>query len=153
MSPLEAPQPFDPIELEKDIVRVRAVFDELDSDANAPIPRKLHDLMQDEVMKIIATLQTQVATLAFYLSAHEDRIADIEEGEVSQLLPEDAVPLVAYLERCAEIFGELKKTQGDKLPGIHQMVSGANQLLEFIHSITLPPEDESGDDDDDMPPN
>lgn len=145
MIDVQTPQPFDPADLEKEIVRLRTVFDEMESDPQAPIPRRLHDLMQDDVMKVIATLQNQVATLAFYLSAHEERISDIEEGEVSQLLPEDAAPLVAYLERCEEIFRELHKTQGAKLPGINKMVDGAQQLLEFVNQITLPLDDEPGD--------
>ena len=146
----QVPEPFDPQELGEKVKKVTKELDDLESVVGAPVPRELHDVLQDGVMKIIATLQTQVASLAFYMSAHEDRISEIEEGDGSQLLAEDAEPIIAYLQRCVEIFEKLLAADASKYPGLDEMVRAGKDMAAFLDQITIPDE---GDDEDAPEPN
>jgi len=134
----QVPEPFDPQETEDQLRKLTSQLDELETGDQA---RPLHDFMQDHLMPMIATLQSQIATLTFYLGAHEDRISEIEAGEESQLLPEDAEELLRYLTKTVEIFESLDKEKL-KLPGLKSLIEKGKELVEFVEQITLDAEDD-----------
>lgn len=143
MQTQQEPEPFDPRIVDRTIAAVTKELDELQSE-EAPVPRKLHDIIQDRMMPVLAQIQSEVSTLAYFMSAHEDRIIDLEEDTGSQLAPEDGSALLAYLEQTVVIVDALH----DKNPkdGLDKLADTGREMAEFVRAITLPeePEDQRG---------
>ena len=136
-----APEPFDPQEVAKKIQVLTKQLDELQTNVES---RPLHDFLQDSLMPMLGVIQEEITTLTFYLSAHEDRILEIENEQESQLLPEDAGPLLKYLQKTVEVFTQMKAQK--TFPGLEKLIESGESMIEFVQEITLDGDDDADED-------
>ena len=139
----EFPAPIDPRLTAQLISEMKTELDTMKSSGEL---REFHNFLQDKLIKAVEQIQAQIAATMFYVGGHDDRIEALEMGDGSQLLAEEAEPIIRYLKESIAVLS--KMSEDVKVPDLTRLVKDGKEVLRFVESIVLP-EEESADDDDD----
>ena len=127
--------------------KLRALVQEIDGMTCGPDARPLMDFVQDKLLPFVVRNHDESVAMGYYLGQHEDRLGTLEEQEESQLLPEDAEPLLAYLHESVEVLDRMAKEA--KVVGLDKLVARGKKAIAFVEEITLDDDDEEGEEADD----
>ena len=127
--PQREEEQLDTEETSKKLSVITKFLDEMPSET-----RDIHNWLQDKLMPALKDIQEEINASMYYLSMHEDRIGELEEGGAGGLDPEDAVILLSYLKASVEIFTSL---QGEvKVPNLDLLINQGKECIEIIEEFS-----------------
>lgn len=128
-----APEPTQPLHPNDMMIELKKLGQELDEMDSPQESRPIHNFLQDRLMPMMLLMEQQIGYHQFFLQIHENKIEELEAEEVSQLLAEEAAPLVEYLEKSVDILRKHRFTE---------LAAQGEKLIAWAEEITLEPGDE-----------